>query len=338
MITQRTYEQVLASSHAVFNAKARTFSHAARLLPPGVHDDAAIVYALCRLIDDTADQAPSPEVALAGLDAIARELTGEAEARDLVGVFLETARRLNLNVACALELIEGARWDQREVLCVEDDAELLRYCYRVAGTVGLMMCAVLGVVQDEALPFALDLGVAMQLTNICRDVAEDASMQRVYLPARRLRLEGVEPSDLLHPPTDRAEAEAARQATARVVGHLLSMADSYYESATHGMRHIPARCRGAILVAARVYGAIGHELRARGCDALAGRTILTTPQRLRWTARALAEAASPRVLGLSASATHDATLHVHLHDLPGANPLSARAHQPAPEILLAAGE
>ncbi len=304
-------DTVIQSARAVLSEKARSFRWAAQFLTPEVHDDAAVLYAFCRLVDDTADLAETTEVARVGLTAIEDELHGRAAPRPLMESFIKVAQRRQLDLACAQELINGVRSDLDEVI-FEDDVQLLRYCYRVAGTVGLMMCAVLGVRQSHAKPFAVDLGVAMQLTNICRDVAEDAEMGRVYLPATRLRHFGTSPEELLR-------GESDREAVARVVNDLLDMADWYYDSADLGMRFIPSRSRLAILVASRVYRAIGVKLRENGGDALAGRTIVSWPGKTRWVAHALRKFASPRISGISPLPPHNPQLHLALDGLPGAN-------------------
>lgn len=312
MMSSREHTQdVIASSREVLSRKARSFRWAAQFLAPEVHDDAAILYAFCRLVDDAADLAPSHEQALEALGAIEDELDGRAEARPLLAAFLEMSARCELDLDCARELITGVRSDLGTV-AFASDVELLRYCYRVAGTVGLMMCSVLGVRDPDAAPFAVDLGVGMQLTNICRDVAEDASMGRVYLPATRLEHHGASTRALL-------EGGADRRAVARVVNDLLDMADWYYASADAGMRFIPSRSRLAILVASRVYRGIGVKLRDRGGDALAGRTIVPWTGKTRWVAHALRKFATPTVMGLSDLPRHDEQLHRALDGLPGAN-------------------
>ena len=302
---------MLAASHRVLAHKARTFSLAARLLPRTTRDDAALVYAFCRLVDDTADEARDARSAAAALERLRAELLGHAPPRPLLAAFRATAARLELPLHCARELIDGAESDLGAVR-VPDDAELLRYCYRVAGTVGLMMCAVLGVRRADARPFAVDLGIAMQLTNIVRDVAEDARLGRVYLPAERLRRAGVEPAALV-------AGRAERRAVAAVALELLALADLYYCSADAGMRDIPGRARPAILLASRVYRAIGLRLRRRGGDVLAGRTMLSRRERLAWSARALAAAATPRMLGFGPRPLHDPALHRPLAGLLGAD-------------------
>lgn len=191
-----------------------------------------------------------------------------------------------------------------------DDAELVRYCYRVASTVGLMMCGVLGVRCREALPHAIDLGIAMQLTNICRDVAEDAARGRVYLPAERLRSAGIDPEDVV-----RGTADPERVAS--VVRSVLALADRYYRSADGGMRDIPWRFRPAILVASRTYRAIGVRLRRR--RPTAGRTVVPWPEKLAWSAAAVAASLRPAILGITPRWAHDRALHQALRGLPGAN-------------------
>jgi phytoene synthase len=302
---------VLAESRAVFRRKARTFWWAGLLLPPEVRDDAATVYAFCRLVDDTGDEADDPGVAKLALEALSNEVLGRTEPRPLVAEFRAVAVRRELPLEAATELIAGVLGDLG-VVRMADDGELLRYCYRVASTVGLMMCAVLGVRCREALPHAVDLGIAMQLTNICRDVAEDAARGRVYLPASRLRAAGVDPELLV-----RGGVDARR--VAGVVDEVLALADRYYRSADGGMRDIPGRFRPAILVASRTYRAIGVCLRRRSSDALAGRTVVPWPEKVVWGVRAVGAALRPAILGLTPRWTHDRALHQALRGLPGAN-------------------
>ncbi|HEX2188282.1 MAG TPA: phytoene/squalene synthase family protein [Longimicrobiaceae bacterium] len=302
---------VLEASRASLARNARTFSLAARLLPAGVRDDAALVYAFCREVDDTADEATDTAEAAVALARLRAEAAGHAPARPLVAEFRAAAARLGLPLRSATELVDGVASDLGPVR-MADDAELLRYCYRVASTVGLMMCAVLGVRCREAHPHAVDLGIAMQLTNICRDVAEDARRGRVYLPADRLRRAGVDPASL-------AAGAADRCAVAAVVAEVLALADRYYASADGGMRDIPPRVRPAILVASRVYRAIGVRLRQRGCDALAGRTVVPAPEKALWGTRALAACLRPAILGIGPRWTHDGRLHAALRGLPGVN-------------------
>lgn len=292
-------------SRAIMARHARSFSLAAAFLPSGAREDAAILYAFCRWVDDLADEAVSPQVAAEDLGRVDEELVGTRQASPFTGAFLSLADRRGIEVEAARELIRGALSDQGAVR-VADDGELLLYAYRVAGVVGLMMCGVLGVRDRAALPFAVDLGIAMQITNICRDVLEDAQRDRCYLPATRLRAQGM----------DVALPDGAQHASSvtPVTLDLLALADRYYASASVGMRAIPWRTRVAIRVASRLYQGIGHALRKRGGNPLLGRTMLSATERARLTTLGLAHALVPAVGALP---PHDTSLHALLPALPG---------------------
>ncbi|MCB9680044.1 MAG: phytoene/squalene synthase family protein [Alphaproteobacteria bacterium] len=286
---------------------SRSFSFAGWFLPADRRADAALLYALCRYVDDVADEAADADQARVALDTIAAELSGQLPARPFLAQVRALFQRRHIDVRHALDLIDGVASDLG-VVRIADDAALQRYAYRVASTVGLMMCGVLGVTDPVALPYAVDLGIAMQLTNISRDVAEDARLGRIYLPDTRLRAVGFTggPDDLL----------TAHKPVRRVVHDLLAMAERYYRSAEDGMRYIPWRARFAILVAARVYRAIGLRLIAQGGDALAGRTVVPWYGKLAHALRA-----SVAFLGLSGRrAPHRPALHRALLGLPGADP------------------
>ena len=154
----------------------KTFRLASRLLPKGVRDDAAVVYAFCRLVDDAVDEAPTPERGMKDLQAI-QDAFDAGDLNGPLGPFLEVVRDRNIPPEAVRDLLEGVGRDLGEV-CFETDRDLIHYSYQVAGTVGLMMARVLGVRGEQPLPFAIDLGIGMQLTNICRDVAEDAARGR----------------------------------------------------------------------------------------------------------------------------------------------------------------
>lgn len=312
--------RVIAESREVLARHARTFELAGRFLGAARRDQAAVVYSFCRLVDDLVDEASDVAAGSVAVARVEAELRGQAPARPLIAVFGELMDEYGVDRAVALELIAGVRSDSGPV-ALADDAELLRYCYRVAGTVGLMMCGVLGVRDPIAAPFALDLGVAMQLTNICRDVAEDARRGRVYLPASRLARAGTGPEDVL-------EGAAPRPAVAGVVLELLTLADRHYASADLGMRFIPWRSRLAILVAARVYRAIGLVLRRRGGDPMAGRAVVPSAAKLGWSVIALARFALT-LLPDGPTPAHEPALHRWLAGLPGADPDAGKPARPA---------
>lgn len=277
---------VVQSAHRALHHHGRTFALASRFLPASSRDDAAVLYALCRLIDDLADEAPDAQKAhldLTALLAYLRAHAGDAPTPNpsedeldqllglpgtaaLVNAWLEVARRRGIPLYPLEALVAGVLTDTGPVQ-VADDRELLTYCYRVAGTVGLLMCGVLDVRDTDSLPLAVELGIAMQLTNICRDVLEDAGRGRVYLPADRLRAAGTSPEALL-----RGDAEP--RAVSMVVADLLHLADQRYARGEQGLIYLPARCRFAIRAAARMYRSIGVRLLHQGANPLNGRTVV----------------------------------------------------------------
>ncbi len=296
---------VVSESHAVLAKHARSFSLAAVFLPRSRRDDAAVLYAFCRAVDDAVDEASDAEAAERALVVYREGLEGHA-APPVCDALRAMATRRGMPLRAAHQLIDGMETDLGEVR-VESDRELLRYCYHAAGTVGWLMCGVLGVDASRAIPHAVDLGIAMQLTNICRDVAEDARRGRVYLPEERLRAAGTSGTALL-------DGTAEAEAVAIVVRDLLALADRYYASADAGMAFIPPRPRLAIYVAARVYRAIGVRLLHRhGANALHGRTVVPRLAKLGWVAVALA--VWVRSLFRSPRRDHRRSLHDHLEDL-----------------------
>jgi len=306
---------------------AKSFSRAARFLPRRFADPVAVLYAFCRLADDAVDLAPDPVSAKLAADAFMAELDHPDSARPVIRAFDAWSTKHPLARRAARELLTGIASDVAAVR-VADEAELVRYAYRVAGTVGILMCAVLEVEDPAALPFAVDLGIAMQLTNIARDVAEDATHNRVYLPSTLLARFGTT-SDALIAAAPRPAGTAPRtliaptsaasiKSLAPAVLALLDLADRYYESAERGMHYLPATARPAILVASRLYRAIGDTLRRRGGNPLLGRAFVTPAERPALIVQAL-RTATAIAIGSAARGPHDATLHAAIAGFPGSH-------------------
>ncbi len=300
-------DRLAIQSRQVLAHHGRTFRLAGRLLPAAQLDAAAVVYAWCRRVDDAVDEAPSEEQARTAIAATRASLEGAGSVDQLT----EAARLIfeggGIGVGPALELVMGMEQDLDEVRFA-DDAELLTYCYRAAGTVGLMMCAVFGVTDPIAHRHAIDLGVAMQLTNICRDVREDADRLRVYLPASRLAEQGITHDDVL-------AYDAHPDAMQRVVHGLLGMADDYYRSGEDGLHHLPWRARWAILAASRMYRQIGVRLLRRGRGVWAGRTVVPLHEKIWAFALGAWNYMVPR-----RRPSHRTDLHRLIAGLPGAVP------------------
>ena len=285
-------EEVLATCRAILKTHARSFSWAALFLTPRLRDDAAVAYAFCRLVDDAVDEAPSQEIAQQALETITDMLTLRRSPDGIVAAYRELCERTGIGLMPALELIKGAKSDLQQVQ-MKDVDELLLYAYRVAGTVGQMMCGILGVQDERAERHAIALGVAMQLTNICRDVKEDGRRGRVYLPESRLRHFGATSSDVLGLSTGVTEeplSAQAIQAISETVAEVLCLSERYYQDARSGYRYIPVRPRLAIVVAAALYREIGvvvteggHDIsRGRACVSLSRKLCLSAASAMRW--------------------------------------------------------
>jgi phytoene synthase len=269
---------------------SRSFALASRLLPEASRDEAAVVYAWCRRADDAIDLVPE-EAQPRALAQLRRELDsiydGEAQADLVLSAFQAVVARHAVPRDYADELLAGMEMDATGAT-YPDETALLSYCFRVASTVGLMMSHVFGVREPGALRHAAHLGMAMQLTNVCRDVHEDWQRGRLYLPDSllgeagaphlRSRLGGPLPRD-------------ARQPVARVVRELLCHADSLYESGDRGIPMLPWRAAIAVRTARHVYADIGRVVLAQGADPFAPRAVVSTPRKL-----ALAAASALRTL------------------------------------------
>lgn len=314
-------------AETILHTHARSFRWASVLLPKTARIEAAVVYAFCRLADDAVDEAPTPEQGKENLLDLLAELDGEKDAREIVVAFREVMHVRQIPRRAVDELCAGILADTRDVK-VADDGELLRYCYRVAGCVGLLMCGVIGVKDERALPYAIDLGIGMQLTNICRDVVEDLGRDRVYVPKTRLKAAGVDPDSLKEKIAQGNEPEGVRV----VIRDLLDLAERYYASGDAGLHYIPLRARFSMTAAARIYRAIGFELRRRDCTALGGRAHTGKLTKIWWLIRSVVYAPfAPKGI------PHDDTLHQTLVGLPGTSaPAGALAAKDAyaPMVLL----
>ncbi len=298
-----------AAADAVLASKGRSFHWARRLLSPVHADRATRLYGFCRLVDDLADEAQSAELARHSLLTIAHALQSGISNDPLVADTILLLRECAIDPAIPVALIHGVMSDLSDVR-IATMADLLRYCYRVAGTVGLMMSAALDVSDPRALHHAIDLGIAMQLTNLCRDVQQDALAGRRYLPASLLG--AFEPGRLIRPSSEDRPIVSATMET------LLDLADTYYRSGEAGLPFLPANARSAILVAVRVYQAIGHRLRARSFDYWTVRAAVPVGRKVVITAGALL-AWHVRHLVARPLEIHEGSLHWALTGMTGAN-------------------
>lgn len=294
----------------VLARSGRSFHWASTLLTRRHADDAATLYAFCRHADDLVDELP-PAEGRAAIAALRESVVAPAPASVGSGVpggFLELMRRRRIDPSIVLVLLETLERDAGPVL-LRSEEQLLRYAYGVASTVGLMMCSVLDCDDPRATVFAIDLGIAMQLTNVARDVLEDARRGRVYVPMPA----GTQPADIV------ADRGRARELALGAIDDVLALADRYYRSADRGIRFLPWRARGAILAASRIYEGIGAVVRRRGASYWQSRCRVSAAGKAWHTARALSALAMVPTYWRG-QAEHDGRLHRALAGLPGARP------------------
>ncbi len=277
----------LAACEALMRGGSKSFFAASGLLPQRVRIPAIALYAFCRMADDAIDEGTEDPQALAKLqrrlDAIYAGVPGDAvEDRAMAMV----AHRYHIPRALPDALLEGFAWDAAG-RSYDTPGELHDYCARVAGSVGAMMAMMMGVQGRHALARACELGNAMQLTNIARDVGEDARRGRLYLPRQWLRDAGVDPDEWLQRPV-------FNEALAQVIGRLLLEADALYRRGSTGIAHLPRDCRSAILAAATIYADIGRVISDSGMDSINQRAVVSSPRKLTLLCLAKARAQLPQ--------------------------------------------
>ncbi len=276
---QNTAQFDFQACQTLMQGGSKTFFAASRLLPHRVRGPAIALYAFCRVADDAIDFSTDRNKAMvtlyARLDDVYANTPQNHEAdRALACVVREFALPRELLTA----LLEGFQWDAegRRYNSIED---LQAYGARVAGSVGAMMAVIMRSRSEEAMARACDLGVAMQLTNIARDVGEDARAGRLYMPLAWMAQAGIDAEAwLLNPVFD------ARVAS--VVARLLQAADVLYERSEHGIAHLPRDCRPAIRAARLIYAEIGRVLERAGCDSINHRAVVSGKRKLALLARA----------------------------------------------------
>ena len=290
-------DHVVDHGQAVIEKGSKSFAAAARLFDPATRGRAYMLYAWCRHCDDETDDQElgfhgselSIEEGRARVERLrestTRALSGEPTDDPIFAGLQRVVADCEIPHRYPMDHLDGFVMDVegREYRTLADTVE---YCYHVAGVVGVMMAHIMGVRDEPTLDRATDLGLAFQLTNICRDVVEDAEVGRVYLPLDLLASAGVPAGELTAP--------EHRDRLFEVVRRVLSEADRYYQSAWLGISQLPPRSAWAVAAANAVYGDIGRQILARGPRAWDTRTSTSKARKIAlvlgagprsWTAR-----------------------------------------------------
>jgi phytoene synthase len=273
----------VAACREMLRGGSRSFFAASLVLPKSVREPATGLYAFCRMADDAIDHGFDRHAALGELrDRLARIYAGRPLDVAADRAFADAVSRHAIPKSFPDALLEGFEWDSHNRR-YPDISALKGYGVRVAGTVGAMMAMVMGVRNPVLLARACDLGVAMQLTNIARDVGEDARAGRLYLPLEWLSEAGIDAERWLRAPEFDARLGA-------VVERLLAAADDLYARADAGIANLPSACRPGMYAARLLYAEIGHELRRRGLDSVTQRAVVPWKRKARILADAVVAA------------------------------------------------
>jgi len=271
----RTNDQLARSSsewemcRRIAREHGKSFYAASYCLPAERRRAILAVYAFCRIADDLVDRAIDVDTALLAIEAWEGEI--DHPASPVAIAFARARRRFGVSEQAARGLLAGVRMDLLPCR-YESWAALHHYCYAVAGTVGLMVAPLLGCQDERALPYAVDLGVAMQLTNILRDIDEDARQGRLYLPVDELLSFGIDPESVL--------AGNPNGAFRDFMAFQIARARGLYASAAMGLPALDRSGRLTTLAAMRFYSAILKEIEKLDYDVFGVRAHLTTGQKL----------------------------------------------------------
>ena len=269
-------------NYAILRNNSKTFYLASSFLPARVRYKVLNVYAFCRKYDDSADsqvKVENPDV-----DKIIADLKIDEE----------VIKQLKLGID-----------SDREFKRIENIGDLLIYSYRVAGCVGLMMCELLNINNKNGKYFAIDLGIAMQITNICRDVFEDLAMDRVYIPREMI-------TEIL------IENDEQKKKLFKSIKELIALSEKYYESAVRGIREIPVGSRFSILMSLRLYQAIGRKISKNETKYFKQRIHTTRFDKFQILIKCLLEFCIYHLFGKNNN-IHNPDLHHHLKKLPFTN-------------------
>ena len=279
----------LAHCRAAIRTGSLSFHAASRLLPPSVRDPAFALYAFCRLADDAVDEhADKARAVLSLRDRLDLAFAGTPRNAPADRAFAAIVQDFDMPRALPEALLEGLAWDADERR-YDTLSGVLSYSARVAAAVGAMMCVLMRVRDADTLARACDLGLAMQLTNIARDVGEDARAGRLYLPLDWFRAADLDPDAFLRNPLPSRDIRAMTR-------RLLREADRLYARSESGISALPLSSRPGIFAARFVYAAIGGAVARNGHDSITRRARTGKPLKLAMLALSGVRAAASSVL------------------------------------------
>ena len=254
--------------------EGKSFYWASFFLPKKYRLNAGNLYSICRYFDNIADKDQNDQSSY--LQDSLREIKEDKENK--INIFL---KKNNISLLIFTDLIEGLIADQKNIIIKSED-ELIKYSYHVAGTVGLMMSKIIGVKNKKASSSAIDLGIAMQFTNIVRDIYDDAQMKRIYLPS-----EWIPDINLAMLSGQIIINSEQEDIISRAIFKLIDLSEKFYNNGFVGLKYIPIKTRLGIFIAANIYRGIGIKIKNQGNKYLRKRVYLNTFEKFIITLRSI---------------------------------------------------
>ena len=219
------------SSKNYLSIYAKSFNWAGFFLPKRTYKNCSYLYDFCRVVDNIADDEGEIEIKKIKFQKFVSDFKQKNFEDPVIQNMWNIINEFNISLEIIYDLFDGIESDIKQNVKIDTRKDLLIYCYRVAGTVGLMMAKILKVSKKQSLKSAIDLGIAMQLTNISRDVIEDSKKNRSYI-----------------------------NGNFEEINSTIELADTFYENSFYSIREIPLSFRFSILVARRIYRKIGYKI------------------------------------------------------------------------------
>ena len=219
------------SSKNYLSIYAKSFNWAGFFLPKKTYKNCSYLYDFCRVVDNIADDEGEIEIKKIKFQKFVSDFKQKNFEDTVIQNMWNIINEFNISLEIIYDLFDGIESDIKQNVKIDTRKDLLIYCYRVAGTVGLMMAKILKVSKKQSLKSAIDLGIAMQLTNISRDVIEDSKKNRSYI-----------------------------NGNFEEINSTIKLADTFYKNSFYSIREIPLSFRFSILVARRIYRKIGYKI------------------------------------------------------------------------------
>ena len=219
------------SSKNYLSIYAKSFNWAGFFLPKKTYKNCSYLYDFCRVVDNIADDEDEIEIKKIKFQKFISDFKQKNFENPVIQNMWNIINEFNISLEIIYDLFDGIESDIKQNVKIDTRKDLLIYCYRVAGTVGLMMAKILKVSKKQSLKSAIDLGIAMQLTNISRDVIEDSKKNRSYI-----------------------------NGNFEEINSTIKLADTFYKNSFYSIREIPLSFRFSILVARRIYRKIGYKI------------------------------------------------------------------------------